>query len=269
MDLSFVRHVGRHDVYLCPLCGDEDGHLYINKETGLWDCKACGEVGNPLTLYSKACGTTYSDAYKIIHNGARLTGDGPSCHALPNLTPEAPIARRDAVYRDFLSKLPLYLNHAQDLKRRGFTREQALQNLYRSLPNNASERGRIAGDLAQRHDLTGVRGFRQKNGAWECYYTPGYTIPVVNARGQIQAMQIRRDSNDPKYVYFGYRDSGIDNSTPVHVVNPDIAHRTGSAWATEGALKADSAAKIMGDSVCFIASPGVSSWTTSHRWPNA
>jgi len=29
----------------CPLC-DKDGHFFINKSTGQWDCKSCGETGN-------------------------------------------------------------------------------------------------------------------------------------------------------------------------------------------------------------------------------
>jgi hypothetical protein len=180
---------------------------------------------------------------------------------MPELIPEASIECRDVVYRRFLNMLPLYLRHAQDLKRRGFTKERVMRNLYRSLPTKPSERERIVATLVSSYDLTGIRGFRKKNELWECYYTPGYLIPVVNAHDQIQAMQIRRDdSSDPKYVYFGYRDSGIDNSTPVHVVNPDIARRTGTAWATEGPLKADAASKSMDDSVCFVAPLGVSSW---------
>ena len=85
-----------------------------------------------------------------------------------------------------------------------------------------------------------------------------YLIPFRDEKGRIQALQIRTDRGEPKYLFFGFRDSGIDNSTPVHVVNPDVARRTKSAWVTEGPLKAD-VASIFFDA-CFIASPGVSSW---------
>ncbi|HHV35907.1 MAG TPA: DUF3854 domain-containing protein, partial [Syntrophomonadaceae bacterium] len=86
----------------------------------------------------------------------------------------------------------------------------------------------------------------------------GYLIPFRDEKGLIQALQIRTDRGDPKYLFFGFRDSGIDNSTPVHVVNPDVARRTKSAWVTEGPLKADVASLFF--DACFVASPGVSSW---------
>ncbi len=262
LDLSLARSEGRHNVFLCPLCGEEDGHLYVNMDTGMWDCKACSEEGNPLTLFAKVNGLTYKEAYKKIHLGDRGTTINPLTErrlqqSLPPMIPEAPVERRDAVYREFLSVLPLYRKHALDLKRRGFSKEHVLKNLYRSLPEKDSERRQIVAGLVH-HDLTGIRGFRKRGDTWECYYTPGYLIPFKNVRGQIQALQIRRDSDDPKYVYFGFRDSGIDNSTPVHVVNPDVARRTRSVWVTEGPLKADAAAS--GIEACFVAPPGVSSW---------
>ena len=33
-------------VEVCPLCGDAKYHFYINTDTGVWDCKKCGEKGN-------------------------------------------------------------------------------------------------------------------------------------------------------------------------------------------------------------------------------
>lgn len=36
----------------CPLCGKER-HLFANPKTGLWDCKVCGESGNPVTFLTK------------------------------------------------------------------------------------------------------------------------------------------------------------------------------------------------------------------------
>ena len=34
----------------CPFCGDEKGHFFIHRETGLWDCKRCDACGNLWTL---------------------------------------------------------------------------------------------------------------------------------------------------------------------------------------------------------------------------
>ncbi len=40
----------------CPLCLDERWKFYINKETGLWDCKICAEFGNLYQLKAKISG---------------------------------------------------------------------------------------------------------------------------------------------------------------------------------------------------------------------
>jgi DNA primase len=260
--LSPVRQEGHHNVYLCPFCGDsrrKSGHLYINMETGLWDCKLCSEAGNPLTLYARMRNISYSQAYKEIHSGCKFkTEPNAKEMKLPDLKPEAPIERRSAVYEDFLRQLPLYRRHAIDLQRRGFTKKQVVKNLYRSLPDDPKQRKQIVSKLATRHDLTGVRGFRNIDGIWECFYVSGYLIPFRDEKGRIQALQIRTDHGEPKYLFFGFRDSGIDNSTPVHIVNPEIARRTKSAWVTEGPLKADVASMFF--DACFVASPGVSSW---------
>ncbi len=265
LGLSPVRQEGCHNVYLCPFCGDsrrKSGHFYVNMETGLWDCKLCSEAGNPLTLYARLFNMSCSQAYKEIHYSrtSKTSKAEPKEQELklPDLKPEASIERRHAVYQDFLSILPLYRRHAVDLQRRGFTRKQVIKNLYRSLPEKASQRSDIVSTLASRYDLTGVRGFRERDGIWECFYVPGYLIPFRDEKGRIQALQIRTDRGDPKYLFFGFRDSGIDNSTPVHVVNPDVARRTKSAWVTEGPLKADVASLFF--DACFVASPGVSSW---------
>lgn len=260
LDLEPVRQEGKHNVYLCPFCGDsrrKSGHFYVNMETGLWDCKLCSEAGNPLTLYAKLRNISYSQAYKEIHSGRKFEAE-PKELKMPDLKPEAPIERRSAVYEDFLRQLPLYRRHALDLQRRGFTKKQVIKNLYRSLPDEKERRDEIASTLASKYDLTGIRGFRKKNGKWECFYVPGYLIPFRDAKGRIQALQIRTNKGDPKYLFFGFRDSGIDHSTPVHVVNADAARRTRSAWVTEGPLKADVASLFF--DACFVASPGVSSW---------
>lgn len=266
--LSKVRREGQHDVYICPFpdCGDERGHLYIHVDTGLWYCFHCGRGGNPLTLYAQYRGISNSQAYKELHLSdvsdviVQSSQDNRKNTTVPpaTLKPEAPIEVRDAVYREFLSMLPLYRRHAEDLQRRGFTKEQVIRNLYRSLPDEKEKRNKIVAALASKYDLTGIRGFRFKEGKWECFYAPGYLIPFRDAKGRIQALQIRTDKGDPKYLFFGFRDSGIDHSTPVHVVNPEIAKKTKSAWVTEGPLKADAASNFINS--CIIAPPGVSSW---------
>src|SRR5690349_16178294 len=36
----------------CPLCG-KALHFYLRNSTGQWDCKACGEAGNIVTIMTK------------------------------------------------------------------------------------------------------------------------------------------------------------------------------------------------------------------------
>lgn len=40
-------------VYECPFCNNQNHKFYINKTTGLWDCKVCGESGNLYKLMTE------------------------------------------------------------------------------------------------------------------------------------------------------------------------------------------------------------------------
>jgi hypothetical protein len=48
---------GNQAVGDCPLCG-QGGRFYVNVENGKWDCKKCGDSGNPMEfirrLYEKS-----------------------------------------------------------------------------------------------------------------------------------------------------------------------------------------------------------------------
>ena len=41
---------GQIAVKVCPLCGKDKYHFYMNPENGCWDCKVCGESGNLFQL---------------------------------------------------------------------------------------------------------------------------------------------------------------------------------------------------------------------------
>ncbi len=41
-----------HFIATCPFCNKEL-HFYINYDTGMWDCKKCGETGNIVTFLNK------------------------------------------------------------------------------------------------------------------------------------------------------------------------------------------------------------------------
>lgn len=44
------------NVQVCPLCGNKNWKFYIEKDSGLWDCKICGEAGNLYQLKGKIYG---------------------------------------------------------------------------------------------------------------------------------------------------------------------------------------------------------------------
>ena len=50
--VEFTRTSGIQSIGTCPFCDKED-HFYVNRDTGQWDCKACGENGNVITFLGK------------------------------------------------------------------------------------------------------------------------------------------------------------------------------------------------------------------------
>ena len=67
-------------------------------------------------------------------------------------------------------------------------------NGYRSLENEKELRDKIAAQLSPRYDLNNVPGFYFRDGSWRfCAYS-GLLIPIRNASGQIQGIQIRREN---------------------------------------------------------------------------
>ncbi|WP_256258039.1 DUF3854 domain-containing protein [Neomoorella thermoacetica] len=181
---------------------------------------------------------------------------------------EAPLASidtRDRVYRNFLRLLDLYPRHRQDLLRRGLSEPEIKRNGYKSVPDNMPP-WTICRKLSRSGlDLTGIPGFyraRSRYGGsyWTFNSSPGYFIPIRDAKGRIQALQRRMDdTTDGKYKLFsGYTSQGgCSCGTPAHVARPaEIKDRR--VWITEGPLKADIAATYLGAVV--IGAQGATTW---------
>lgn len=256
-----------HDICFCPFCGEKKGHLYVNRETGKWLCFICGRKGNALTLYAHMLGMSYSEAYREIHCKEQVFPKNrlQKSAAVLNFpqrqktaVKEADITVRDKVYRSFLEHLPLYLKHAENLAARGFTKQEAVENLYRSLPKDPQVRQAIAAELAQKYNLRGIKGFKQADGVWTHFYISGFVIPFRDEHNRVQALQVRSDLDRPKYLHFSFSDVAIDAETSIHVANPDAVAATKTLWVTEGPLKADYCAPRL--NACFLAVPGVSCW---------
>jgi hypothetical protein len=58
--VNFKYESGGQYVGDCPLCM-KGSHFYVNKATGQWDCKICGETGNVFTFLGKIAQLTHED----------------------------------------------------------------------------------------------------------------------------------------------------------------------------------------------------------------
>ncbi|WP_052360053.1 AAA family ATPase [Solidesulfovibrio alcoholivorans] len=58
----------------CPLCGDKGGHFYVNKKTGLWDCKKCEEKGDVFTFVMMNDGVDFPEAKKTLVDYIGVSG---------------------------------------------------------------------------------------------------------------------------------------------------------------------------------------------------
>lgn len=89
----------------------------------------------------------------------------------------------------------------------------------------------------------------------------GFLIPCRDVQGRIVSCQIRLDTGSPRYVWLSSRDlpCGASSGAPLHFVKPDLTDQTRRAIITEGLLKADICAEMLG--CCVIGLAGVASFT--------
>lgn len=179
----------------------------------------------------------------------------------------APVETRDRVYHDFLDRLGLDKSHREDLTRRGLSEERIAERGYRSVPGLEMPWAITRELLDAGYLLEGIPGFYKspsKNGGsyWTYLKPAGYFVPVRDAQGSIQALQIRRDHSDDgggKYMMFSSsgRACGANAHTPAHVARPAVL-KDRRVWITEGPLKADIAVDRLGAVV--IGTIGVDGW---------
>lgn len=248
----------------CPFCPTEssDNHLYLNKAKERFYCQKCSASGNSVSLYARVFGISNKEAAE------RLSGDFVNEIPKRDLQPKtpcydlAPLARRHDVYYDMLRTIWLSTEHRKCLQERGLSDERIEHNMYRSMPFSFYERRAIAGHLAKRHDLRGVPGFYySKHKHWELCGKSGILIPICDADGYIQGVQIRLDNADKKK--YRWLSSNPDYGFPYGTPSSVWVHVTGNrnakeAYITEGGLKGDVASYLSGDRL-FICTAGVSS----------
>ncbi len=242
----------------CPICGAK---------------KWCGFNGRIAFCMHESAGAIAEVPYRdgsgrigYIHSLEGAVNCRPAVLPdVPAVAETAPVDGRDRVYRDFLAGLRLEPLHREDLHRRGLSDERMAERGYRSVPGLETSWAAIQRLLDMGHRLEGIPGFYLAQGRRRNYWThlrpAGYFIPVRDAQGRIQAMQIRRDHDDGggKYMMFssGNRGGAI-TGIPAHVSRPAILNDR-RVWITEGPLKADIASDRL--RAVVIGAIGVDGWT--------
>lgn len=154
-------------------------------------------------------------------------------------TPLASIERRNLVYATMLDALSLDQKHGEHLAReRRLSNATIIKAGFRSVPNRF--RGdAIAAALSRRYELKGVPGFWRKDGRWVMRFAgcDGFYIPIRNAAGQIEALQVRSFRGDSKYLLVSSSElpDGVSSGAPAHFTG----HPCATVIVTEGALKAE------------------------------
>lgn len=199
----------------------------------------------------------------------RLAGDPRPAPEIP----DEPAAERagagdlDRVYRTLLGRLSLSPAHRETLLRRGLDEDAVEEGLYRSLPKTGGPA--LARELLDRFParlLATVPGFCTREGTRGPYPSfvgaPGLLIPVLDLDGFVVALKVRRDDDDPRYLYVSSSGRGGPGpGAPVHVSRwnePAWNESARMVRITEGELKADVATALSG--VLTISVPGVSAW---------
>lgn len=250
----------------CPVCDEHGGgkHLNINLSKHVFCCPKCQEHGGMLDLYSLFTGKSTKDAYAEIQD--RLTGCSGSpveykkYNTVPEVieTPLMDVQTRNRTYTAMLESLSLSQSHRDNLHARGLSDEAIERFGYKSCPIFGT--ALLARNLREAgYDLKGVPGFfKDDNDRWEfACRKRGILIPVRDANGLIQGLQIRLDdTSERKYRWISSRglNDGTASETWCHV-SGDIGEEC--PIITEGPLKADIVHEMLDRTV--IAVPGVNS----------
>lgn len=220
-------------------------------------CPVCGGQGCGQSATRVLC-------FRVEEGSTRQAKSGAWLHSelkigVLNVAPriEIPIAsiqRRDAVYSELLKNLTLTEQHYQHLRNERRLSDLTIRKAgFRSVPSRMLGDA-LAAQLAAKWELKGVPGFWRKDGRWCLRFagTNGFFIPIRNAVGQIEALQIRTFNGKAKYLLLSSSElpDGISSGTPHHFTGQPC----GTVIVTEGALKAEviAEAKRRRNEPCFV-----------------
>ena len=205
-------------------------------------CPVCGKTGCGQSQGLVTCFRVQEGSIKQAKSGAWIH---TTINASPVLvqrrieTPIASIERRNLVYGELLAALSLTQSHGNHLaNERRLSNATIIKAGFRSVPSRMLGDA-LAGQLAKRWELKGVPGFWRKNGQWVLRFAgcDGFFIPIKNAVGQIEALQIRAFQGQSKYLLVSSSElpDGVSSGAPHHFTG----HPCQTVIVTEGALKAE------------------------------
>jgi len=205
----------------CPVCHNKgDGKwskAYISDSKGSFFCFSCCPSNSAnstanggflmVGLYREATGDNAANMmdikkllgrYIYIKNEKRYNSSVPAIHTKPPVPPSAKtaplanIADRDMAYSRLLELSPVCREaDMRNLLSRGFTEGQINENGYKGCPD-FWEAARIMDQMTEEgYALSGIPGIYQENGIWRLVHKNGFYIPVRDACGRIQGLQIK------------------------------------------------------------------------------
>ncbi|MCI0389872.1 MAG: relaxase domain-containing protein [Acidobacteria bacterium] len=188
----------------------------------------------------------------------------------------ANIKERHEVNQALLEALKLKERDLRSLLARGLDEASIERNGYKSIPLPSAIDALMV--RFKGRDLAGIPGFYRDEGIWRLNigewkdkdglvrsFHQGFLIPVRDIRGRIEGFQIRRAEvkrDEPRYIWLSTssKEEGASSGAPVHYRNIEQARKSGQAIITEGALKADVSADLLGGQCAVIAGAGVLSF---------
>lgn len=272
-------------VICCPL--QPEKNFEVNVREGIWRCfKGCPSCpaqgkGGVLDLYRLffKC-ESRKDAYSQIMETLEPNKAIVERRKKEKLEPRAvvPVANPDELHKTYsalLQELVLSKEHRRDLLGRGVSAEDIEAIGFRSIPQSGidiiAKKLQSAGCL-----IEGVPGFFFKDGEPKisCQGS-GFFIPYRNPENRIVGLQIRydvtlsaemsekekKDAKQRRYRWFtsSSEDGGTSAANIPFYGLLYKERKTSVAYATEGGLKAATAASLSGG--WFVAIPGVTCYT--------
>ena len=273
----------RNKTYIaCPKCQSQkelrrkELKMFLNFDKDMYRCAKCGDKaslteGGPVAFWMLMKGIDNpKDAAKDFYRQRDgIPAEKRKEYKRPEPVPEkppAPIEVRDHTYRCLFKISRLSPKHREALKAVRCLSDQDIDRLgYKSTPRDG--KSAAAQLLKMGCTLDGVAPFyKDKDGTWtmRLYKWPGVMMPKLNAKGQIQSVEVCMDPGKDgkfqgaKYLPFSSDMDSDGTPLPCGTGNRVFCHfRLGARGLqkvvlTEGVLKADIISTLSGYSVLSI-----------------